>query len=115
MLNICSEKFYFSIKDRSFKEHLQKGKSRNAQTCPQLTYGLVCHLNLINHFSKNHLHYKLEAMFSTRNFVIFLKNQLSIRHFFSNQKPLLDIALQSERLQLSVTVEEQITLLNGYH
>ena len=43
-------------------------------------------------------------MFSTRNFVIFLKYRLSIHHFLSYQKPLVDISLQIERLRFSVTV-----------
>ena len=54
-------------------------------------------------------------MFSTRNFGIFLMYQLSIHHLLSNQKLFVDIPLQIERLRFSVTVEEQMTLLNAYH
>ena len=54
-------------------------------------------------------------MFSTRNFRIFLMYQLSIHYFLSNQKLLVDIPLQMERLRFSVTVEEQMTLLNRYY
>ena len=54
-------------------------------------------------------------MFSTDNFGIFLMYQLSIHHFLSNQKPLVDIPLQIERLQFSITVEELMALLNTHH
>ena len=54
-------------------------------------------------------------MFSTPNFGIFMKYQLSIHYFLSNQKLLADIPLQIERWRFSVTAEEGMTLLNAYY